>query len=82
MILSKLTSTPAEIDATSTRKELLSTEMTTYFRAATGSSLYLRGYTIPDICHSVMVLTRCMSTACKRAIVKLGPILLYLKSKV
>ena len=76
---SRPTSTPAEVGPTSTREELLSTELTTYFRAATGSLLYLSRCTRPDLCHSVMVLTRCMSVPGKRALMKLKRVLRCMK---
>ena len=75
---SRPTSTPAEVGPISTR-DLLSTGLTTLFRAATGSLLYLSRCTRPDLCHSVMALTRCMSAPGKRALMKQKRVLRCLK---
>ena len=62
-------------------EEILSPEDTKFFRSATGSLLYLRRGTRPDII-IVMVLTKSMSKPGPRAMTKLKRVLRYLKGTV
>ena len=73
--------TPAEVKQISIKeKDVLTPDRTTYFRAATGSLLYLSRCARPDLALiPVMILSRSMSSPGKRAMMRLKRVLRYLR---
>ena len=61
---------PAEVKQISIKeKDVLTPDRTTYFRAATGSLLYLSRCTRPDLAFPVMILSRSMSSPGKLSLI-------------